>query len=132
MGDIAFLVLIFFILCSEAIVEKPIGNLELATSSEIEQLKQRGAIFVAIDAEGTTHLSMGYGKATVVQDPATIKWAVRSRIDQIKQADRTLNEKDKLVLFKCHRDLDQTAYQPAIDAITEGGGVILNVGIKTN
>lgn len=129
MGDIAFLVLIFFILCSEAIVEKPIANLELVTSSEIEQLKERGTIFVAIDSSGQMHLSAGYGKATSIEEADAIKWAVASRIEQLQQTRETLRPQDKYVLFKCDRTVDQTVYQPAINAITEGGGVILNVGI---
>jgi biopolymer transport protein ExbD len=132
MGDIAFLVLIFFILCSEAITEKPIPNLELASSVDVEQLKERGGIFIAIDAKGQTHMSWGYEKTILVQDTDQIKAAVEARIAELKQHRTTLRPQDRYVLFKCDRTVDQTLYQPVINAIAEGGGVILNTGIKSS
>lgn len=117
MGDIAMLLIIFFMLCSN--FAKEVGvNLAPPTSIDVEKMKDT-SISVAID---------NVGKYTVngaeVPDPKSVKFAVEALIGK-----RT-NAEARTVVFKCDQSIDKKVFEPVIEAISEAGGTVAAMGEK--
>jgi len=117
MGDIAFLLLIFFILVSNYVKESGI-KYKPAAAREVESLKE-ARVSVVLDEEGRIYLQ---GKQ--VSDAKAIEWGVAALIANAKTAD------GKLVMLKCDKDVDRTKFEPVIEAISKAGGVIVAIGTK--
>lgn len=118
MGDIAMLLIIFFMLCSN--FAKEVGvNLQPPTSVDVDKIKE-SAISVAID---------NVGKYTVngaeVPDPKSIKVAVEALIG------KKTNSEARMVIFKCDQNIDKKIFEPVIEAISEAGGTVAAMGEKT-
>ncbi len=115
MGDIAFLLIIFFMLCSNFARETGI-NVEPPKSFDVDDL-EKTAVSVQIDKEGQIYL-----QGIQIDDVEAIEWAVAAFIKEAK------TEKDKIVLFKCDASVDRSVFEPVIEAIAKGGGLIGAIG----
>lgn len=118
MGDIAFLLIIFFMVCSNFVKESAV-KLEPPRAPDLEQVKESPAS-VAVNRDGTIFLN---GQS--VPDAEAIEWGVAALIkDKASVEGRT-------VLFKCDREIDREVYEPVLDAIAKAGARISALGEKT-
>ena len=115
MGDIAFLLIIFFMLCSNFAKESGI-NIKKPTVTLLEQLKE-SRISIAIDDKGDIRLN---------GEPVDNADAVEALVQKLLVGKTT--EEQKVVMFKCDREQDKTVFEPVLDAISKAGGIVAAVG----
>lgn len=115
MGDIAFLLIIFFMVCSNFVKETGI-QWTPPDSPSIQTLEQ-ASVSVTIDREGVI-----YFNGIKVPDAQAVEWGVKSLLQNRTDA------KERLVLFRCDRSVSKNVFEPVIESIAKGGGVIAAVG----
>ena len=115
MGDIAFLLIIFFMICSNFATDSGI-NIKPARSAHLESV-DRTRIMVHIADDNEIYL-MGQR----VQNAEDVEWGVRSLIE------KATTDKAKVVRFKCDKDVDKSIFEDVLAAIEKGGGQIQAVG----
>lgn len=118
MGDIAFLLIIFFMVCSEMVKEKT-PELTLPDSEHVDVIEDQIAARVAVDETGKVFLD---GRA--VGDAESVKFALEQVLE------KTVSDKQRHVQFKCHDNLARDEFEPILKAIAEAGGIIEAVGQK--
>lgn len=118
MGDIAFLLIIFFMVCSNFIKESAVRRLEPPRAIDLERVDE-APISVSIDSEGVVYLQ---GQEVGV---AAIEDGVGALIKDKK------TEKGRTVLFKCDKAIAKTHFEPVMDAIAKAGARITAVGQKS-
>jgi biopolymer transport protein ExbD len=118
MGDIAFLLIIFFLLLSEFAKDKDL-SVSLPVSMQVEKNKTVVAARVAIDATGVI-----YFDGNRVDNAKDIEWGVRSLLT------KTVADEQRHVQFKCDASLPKETFEPVLKAIAEAGGIIEAVGEK--
>ena len=114
MGDIAFLLIIFFVLCSR-FAQKSV-QIEPPTSADAVDLKE-GQITVQLDAQG--HL---YFQGREVDNAAAIEAGVR------EMTTGKTSEVARTVMFKCDRSIPKRQFEPVIEAIVKAGGLLAALG----
>lgn len=119
MGDIAFLLIIFFLICSEVAKDKKL-DVELPRSEYVEKKKASVVARVAIDKSGEI-----YFDGARVQGTKDIEWAVRAKLAN------TVAEDQRHVQFTCDASLPKETFEPVLKAIAEAGGIIEAVGEKS-
>jgi biopolymer transport protein ExbD len=118
MGDIAFLLIIFFMVCSEVAKEKDLP-MTLPKSEYVEKTEVTVAARVSVDESG--HIFVDGQK---VQSAKDVEWAVRALLA------RTVADEQRHVQFKCDAAQPRDVFEPVLQAIAEAGGVIEAVGEK--
>jgi biopolymer transport protein ExbD len=116
MGDIAFLLIIFFLVCSE-ISKEPEVQLTSPRSRYVEKVEATVAARVAIDETGQIYLD-----GLKVNSAKDVEWGVRALLAN------TVADDQRHVQFKCHATLQKEVFEPVLQAIAEGGGIIEAVG----
>ena len=117
MGDIAFLLTIFFILTSN-FAKDDTRNIAPPSAAELEQMEKQN-VSVSIDAEGGIFFNgRPVGSADVIE--AGVAAFLVGKKDP----------KDRLVVFRCDRGVDKKVFEPVLAAISKAGGVIAAVGEK--
>ncbi len=117
MGDIAFLLIIFFMVCSNFIKEanikyKPPVADELAAVANAPLsivIDENATIF----ANGKTFPGASAVEALV---EATVKDAA--------------TDEERMILFRCDQNVPKNVFEPVLEAITRGGGLLVAVGDK--
>lgn len=117
MGDIAFLLIIFFLVCSEAVKDNSKLQVELPTSEHVEKTKVTVVAYVTIDESGQI-----YFDGQPVDNAKDIEWGVRALLTN------TVSDDQRHVQFKCDQSQPKEIFQPVLKAIAEGGGIIEAVG----
>jgi len=112
MGDIAFLLIIFFILAGIPKQQVELAPPEAPGLGEIES-----AIGVMMDENA---------KCYIQGDPIPVG-ALKGTI-----AERLTNRKSKLVIVEIDKSLPFEAYKDVLTAVSEAGGTIGARGIRTN
>jgi len=125
MADIAFLLVIFFVVCSH-VGKDPLGKIDAATTTELTKLEKYPMI-VLIDKEGRIFFQ-GKKVAGAEQVEAEVQNFIESVEKIRKSADRETDERVKTVLFGCDRSVGKNVFEPVIEAIAKGGGRIAAVG----
>ena len=115
MGDIAFLLTIFFILTSN-FAKDDTRNIKPPNARELAQLENQN-VSVSIDADGGVFFN-----GRPVASPATIEAGVAGCLAGKKEP------KDRMVVFRCDQSVDKKVFEPVLAAISKGGGVIAAVG----
>ena len=115
MGDIAFLLIIFFMISSNFIKEASV-ELKPPRAADLEPIKE-SPIAVAIDENG-----MFYIQGNQVPDSEAIEWGVRALV-----ADKETQE-GRTVMFRCDQSIQREIFEPVIDSIAKGGGLIAAMG----
>lgn len=114
MGDIAFLLIIFFMVCSrfaqEGVKIEPPLSLD---SVEIDDYP----VIVAVDATGAI-----YFQGRQVPDADSIEGLVQQTL-----VGKT-TEKARTVLFRCDKAVEKRIFEPVIESIARGGGILAAVG----
>ncbi len=118
MGDIAFLLIIFFLLLSEFAKDRDLP-IALPASEHVEKTEVAVAARVAIDAAGAI-----YFDGQRVDSAKDIEWGVRALLA------RTVADEQRHVQFKCDATLPKETFEPVLKAIAEAGGIIEAVGDK--
>jgi len=117
MGDIAFLLTIFFILTSNFVKEASI-KVAPPKSPDVAALQQV-PVSVVIDENSVVYVN---GRRVADAD------AVESAVGTVLQ--RLRPEAQKAVVFRCDRSVDKSVFEPVLDAISRAGGTIFAVGEK--
>lgn len=118
MGDIAFLLIIFFVLCSNFAKETGV-KVRPPQAAAIDTL-QNSSVAVAIDEQGVIYVD-----GQPVPDAGTVESRLTTLLkDKASPQDRT-------VAFRCDRSVRRDKFEPVLDAIAKAGGVIAAVGQKS-
>ena len=117
MGDIAFLLIIFFVLCSTFARESGIKVVP-PTSRDIEQI-EKSQLAVTVDAE---HQIYFQGNRVFNADALETDVA-----DKLRKA---VSDAGRRVVLRCDKDVDRAVFEPVMDAITRAGGIVVAVGEK--
>lgn len=117
MGDIAFLLIIFFMVASEAAKNNPNITLTPPLSEFVETNEANLAARVSIDENGEI-----YFDGVRVDGPQDIEWGVRAVLTDVTTDDQ------RRVLFTCDAALTKESFEPVLKAIAEAGGIIEAVG----
>ena len=117
MGDIAFLLIIFFLVCSEAVKDNSNLPVALPFSEHVEQTKVNVVARVTIDENGEIHFD-----GTRVDSAKDVEWGVRALLTN------TVSDDQRHVQFKCDKSQPKEVFQPVLQAIAEAGGIIEAVG----
>lgn len=115
MGDIAFLLIIFFMVCSNFAREAGL-NIKPPVTLDLEALQETN-ISVSIDETGDIYL-----QGVRVENAEAVEWGVKALLEG-----RT-EEIEKIVMFRCDRELDKSVYEPVLNAISAAGGIIAAIG----
>ena len=116
MGDIAFLLIIFFMLLSEFSKDKDLP-IELPRSDQVKKTEVVVVARVAMAADGVI-----YFDGDQVDSAKDIEWGVRALLS------KTVADEQRHVQFKCDASLSKEQFEPVLKAIAEGGGIIEAVG----
>jgi biopolymer transport protein ExbD len=119
MGDIAFLLIIFFLVCSEVAKDKTNLAVTLPLSEYVKKTEAKAAARVAIDETGQIFLD---GQA--VASAKDVEWGVRAMLAN------TVADDQRHVQFKCDANLSKEVFEPVLQAIAGAGGMIDAVGEK--
>ncbi len=114
MGDIAFLLIIFFMVASQLARQR--HNITPPRSLDTYALKET-PITVTIDTGGNCYLQGEKLHSVETLQPQL----------EMLLKDRT-TEKERTVLFRCDQSAANELFEPAIDAIVEAGGLLGLVG----
>ncbi len=117
MGDIAFLLIIFFMVASEASRNNPNITLTPPFSDFVKTNEANLAARISIDEAGQL-----YFDGVLVDGPKDIEWGVRAVLND------TTTDDQRRVLFSCHDSLPKETFEPVLKAIAEAGGIIEAVG----
>jgi biopolymer transport protein ExbD len=117
MGDIAFLMIIFFMVCSDFVRESQI-EYKSPTSQYLAPV-EKGGLSVAVDREGKIYMD---GKPVIGTD------ALKSRLEERLRGKDPKDAQGRSVLFKCDMRLSRDSFQPVMEAIVGAGGIVVAVG----
>lgn len=115
MGDIAFLLLIFFVLCSNFAKQPPI-KVELPTGEKLATI-ERVPVSVVVGSKGEIYLD----GQRVVNDEV-LESALNKLFENLPP------NAEKKILFKCDGEADQREFLPILRAIYQTGAKVLAVG----
>jgi len=117
MGDIAFLLIIFFMVCSNFAKEAGIP-VEPPRSIEVEPVEE-SRFSVSVDADGNI-----YYQGRKIGSAKALESDLAEALKDVK------TDKGRTVQFKCDRTVDKSVFEPVMDAIAAAGGRIAAVGEK--
>lgn len=118
MGDIAFLLIIFFMLASEFNKDKKL-NMLLPLSERVKKIKAPVAARVDIDKDGKIYLD-----GVEVQNSDDIRAELEPMLD------KTISDDQRHIQFRCDAKLSKEVFEPVLQAIAEAGGIVEAVGKK--
>ncbi|MFK7852192.1 MAG: ExbD/TolR family protein [Akkermansiaceae bacterium] len=119
MGDIAFLLIIFFLVCSEVSKDRTDLEVTLPFSEYVEKTKAQVVARISVDKIGDI-----YFDGTLVDSAKDVEWGVRALLTD------TVSDDQRHVQFKCDSQLPKEVFEPVLKAIAAGGGIIEAVGEK--
>ena len=114
MGDIAFLLIIFFLVCSEASKDNSKLKIDPPVSEHVKKTKVTVVARVDIDENGQL-----YFDGAPVQDAKVIEGGVRDAVAN------TVSDDQRHVQFRCDESRPRDVFEPAS---ASGGGIIEAVG----
>jgi biopolymer transport protein ExbD len=119
MGDIAFLLIIFFLVCSEASKDNGKIQVDLPMSQHVKKTTVNVVARVAIDSTGDI-----YFDGARVDDAKDVEWGVRALLTN------TVSDEQRHVQFKCDKTQPREVFEPVLQAIASAGGIIEALGDK--
>ena len=115
LGDIAFLLITFFMFCS-TFSRSGGGKITSPRAAHLVQL-QEGKVTVEIDEEGKI-----YVQGQIVPDANAVENAVGALIEG------ATTEQGKTVMFKCDKKITKQTFEPVLGAIAKAGATIAALG----
>jgi biopolymer transport protein ExbD len=119
MGDIAFLLIIFFLVCSETSQDTSDAQVTLPSSAKVEKAKAGAVARVAIDRDGQIFFNGGR-----VDSAKDVELGLSALIT------RTVTDDQRHVQFRCDAAVTSETFEPVLKAIAEAGGILDAVGTK--
>ncbi len=116
MGDIAFLLIIFFMVCSEVAKDKNMAVV-LPLSEHVKKMEAIVVARIAVDEKGEI-----YFDGVLVDGAKDVELRVSDLLTN------TISDDQRHVQFKCDSALPKETFEPVIKAIAAGGGIIEAVG----
>lgn len=116
MADIAFLLIIFFVLCSRITRDPMRIPIDPPTTPTVDSLEDYPMV-VQVEADGQI-----YFQGKEVGGHEQVEEAVRTMVEGVK------DERARTVLLRCDRSVAKHVFEPVIEAIAKGGGRIAAVG----
>lgn len=116
MGDIAFLLIIFFMVCSEVSKDKSVAAV-LPLSEHVKKMDAVVVARIAVDENGYIFFD-----GARVDNAKDVEWGIRALLTN------TITDDQRHVQFKCDSSLPKETFEPVIKAIAAGGGIIEAVG----
>jgi len=120
MGDIAFLLIIFFLVCSETSKDRSDLDVTPPVSEHVRKNKLPVAARVTIDRSGTI-----YFDGNRVDSAKDVEWGVQTLLTN------TVSDDQRHVQFSCDATLPKESFEPVLQAIASAGGIIEAVGKET-
>jgi len=117
MGDIAFLLIIFFLVCSEASKDNSKLIIDPPVSEHVKKLAATVVARVDIDQNGQV-----YFDGAAVEGPKVIEGGVRNAVMN------TVTDDQRHVQFRCDKSQPREIFEPVLQAIASAGGIIEAVG----
>ncbi len=117
MGDIAFLLIIFFLVCSEASKDNTKLKIDPPVSEHVKKTKFTVLVRVDIDESGQIYLD-----GTLVDGAKVVEGGVRNAIAN------TVVDEQRHVQFRCDKSQPREVFEPVLQAIASAGGIIEAVG----
>ncbi len=118
MGDIAFLLIIFFMLTSKFMQEAKVKH-ELATSMEIDKIQPQ-ELSLILDEDGVL---WAQGEETDLR-------SLEGIVAQFQEGRTEEERKEFTVVFKVHNTLDAKVYEPVVRKLAELGVKVAFAGEK--
>jgi biopolymer transport protein ExbD len=115
--DIAILLIIFYMACSNFVSQQG-GTLKLPQAEGLGKLSEP-LVLVVIDSQGTISL-----QGRPVPGAADVESGV-SELLRDKTTDET-----RYVMFRCDAAVGRSVFEPVLNAIVQGGGIVVAVGEK--
>ena len=116
--DIAILLIIFYMACSN-FVSKQAGTIRLPKAPGIDQLNEP-LVLVTIDNEGVISV-----QGRTVAGASEVESIVTDLL-----RDKTTDDA-RHVMVRCDATVSRTVFEPVLNAIVSGGGIVVAVGEKT-
>jgi biopolymer transport protein ExbD len=116
-GDIAFLLIIFFMICSNISSESSVP-LEPPTAPKLLELT-KGPLTVSLNEKGEIYLD---DQKLEPPDPEAVEFWVAGRLKG------NTNAITRVVTFRCDKSVPKETFEPVMEAISTGGGIIAAVG----
>ena len=116
MGDIAFLLIIFFMLTSKFMQEARVKH-ELASSTEIDKVQSQ-ELSIILDDKGVV---WAQGEETDIN-------SLKGIVDKLQEGKSEAERKEFTVVFKVHHTLESKVYEPVIRKLAELGVKVTFVG----
>ena len=120
MGDIAFLLIIFFLVCSEASKDNKSIIIDPPVSEHVEKTKAVVVARVDVDEKGEI-----YFDGARVESAKDVEWGIRALLTS------TVSDDQRHVQFRCDKEQPREVFEPVLQAIATAGGIIEAVGEKT-
>ena len=117
MGDIAFLLIIFFMLCSTFTKESSL-DLQKPSAKDLGKVAE-ASISLMVTKEGKVYLN---GVQLPAGEPEAVEYGIMALIKDKKTPD------GRTVMFKCDRDIGKDVFEPLIAAAAKAGARITAVG----
>ncbi len=115
--DIAILLVIFYMACSNFVSQQP-GKISLPKAPGLEKL-QEPLVLVAIDSAGVI---------TLQGQPVAGATEVENAVTELLR-DKT-SEEMRHVMFRCDAAVKRDVFEPVLNAIIQGNGIVVAVGEK--
>ena len=117
MGDIAFLLIIFFLVCSEASKDNSKLKIDPPISEHVEKTKAVVVARVDIDENGQV-----YFDGAPVDGAKAVEGELRFLLTN------TVADEQRHVQFRCDKGQPREIFEPVLQAIATAGGIIEAVG----
>lgn len=117
MGDIAFLLIIFFLVCSEASKDNSKLKIDPPISEHVEKTKAVVVARVDIDENGQV-----YFDGAAVDGAKAVEGELRFLLTN------TVADEQRHVQFRCDKTQPREIFEPVLQAIAAAGGIIEAVG----
>lgn len=118
MGDIAFLLIIFFLVCSEVSKDTKVP-IDPPVSEHVEKTKASVVARVDIDENGVI-----YFDGSRQESAKDVEWGIRALLSN------TVSDDQRHVQFRCDKEQPREIFEPVLQAIATAGGIIEAVGEK--
>jgi biopolymer transport protein ExbD len=115
MADLAFQLIIFFMICSNFAKEAGIP-VKPPVAPNLERIRESNTV-VSIDAEGQI-----YVQGRRVPDARSAEAEIADLLSNAHTPEA------RTVLFRCDRAAGREVFEPVMDAIARGGGIIAALG----
>ncbi len=114
-ADVAFQLIIFFMVCSTFAQQAGIA-IKPATAPKLERIRESTTV-VSVDGQGQIYVQ---GRRVLNAVAAETEVAALLRNARSPEA--------RTVLFRCDRTVGREVFEPVLDAISRGGGIIAAIG----